>query len=535
MSLAADLKVRRSAEKVKKIVDSFQSREVSTSLTLTQKQKTAVIIEADDDKVGKEVDVYSEPIHDSRIQSLFYKFIIAVNISNNIRPRPLKTSTVKFSAFVARGNNHSVVAEVLRRRPWWKVTIGFYNSPDKEERVNFSSFNLVWSQEPAHIYARLIVAGKECNYRAEKCSYRLDTLDKRATKPFLEDPETNRLFFELKRIVPLEKMQTCLSVVTNPHLLYVNDAPKNRDQQQGKGSSSLDQKSKQVTPKVPKKEPYEGLLKANSWNLAKIHNHIEGFENICDKMSLYNNLKACTTSSNGLAAKDIFDVIPLTFLAKSPIDKDFSDFGKTFDQIAAWNIYQKNQKIKEDYFKKKEPSPEMNIEEKDVPASPSDKFKSINFKENMWILKPGCNSNRGHGIIVTKSMAEILAYMKEIQEPVIIQKYIENPLLFKGRKFDIRMYGLITWVQGALKLYFYEDGYLRTSSYQYDLRFIDKEIHLTNEAVQMNSVNFSRYEKGNKLTLAELNSYMKLENPNIDFFQHYFPQMKVLLIYHRVI
>lgn len=51
----------------------------------------------------------------------------------------------------------------------------------------------------------------------------------------------------------------------------------------------------------------------------------------------------------------------------------------------------------------------------------------------------------------------------------IIQKYIENPLLYKGRKFDIRHYMIITRIHGQMRAYWYGEGYLRTSSYAFDL------------------------------------------------------------------
>ena len=43
----------------------------------------------------------------------------------------------------------------------------------------------------------------------------------------------------------------------------------------------------------------------------------------------------------------------------------------------------------------------------------------------------------------------------------VIQKYIEMPLLINERKFDIRAWVLVTH---DLKVYFFKEGYLRTSS-----------------------------------------------------------------------
>lgn len=83
----------------------------------------------------------------------------------------------------------------------------------------------------------------------------------------------------------------------------------------------------------------------------------------------------------------------------------------------------------------------------------------------------------------------------------IIQKYIEKPLLFKGRKFDIRHYLLITCINGCFKAYWYPEGYIRTSSSAFTLkRGGDLFVHLTNDAIQKNSEEYGKYEKGNKIS-----------------------------------
>ena len=63
----------------------------------------------------------------------------------------------------------------------------------------------------------------------------------------------------------------------------------------------------------------------------------------------------------------------------------------------------------------------------------------------MWIVKPGESTNRGNGIVVTDSMEEIkdLIQKNKKYRTHIIQKYIEKPLLFQKRKFDIRCFMLI--------------------------------------------------------------------------------------------
>lgn len=95
---------------------------------------------------------------------------------------------------------------------------------------------------------------------------------------------------------------------------------------------------------------------------------------------------------------------------------------------------------------------------------------------------------------------------------LIVQSYIKNPLLIKGRKFDIRVYGMLATHYGTMRGYFYEDGYLRTSCKEFTLEnFTNKYIHLTNDAIQKYAEDYGRFENGNKLNYAEFQKY--LESP----------------------
>ena len=85
----------------------------------------------------------------------------------------------------------------------------------------------------------------------------------------------------------------------------------------------------------------------------------------------------------------------------------------------------------------------------------------------------------------------------------IIQKYIEDPLLIHGRKFDIRVWVLITH---NLDCYFFREGYIRTSSTKYttDAAALANDwVHLTNNAVQKHAPNYGDFEDGNQLSFDE--------------------------------
>ena len=98
----------------------------------------------------------------------------------------------------------------------------------------------------------------------------------------------------------------------------------------------------------------------------------------------------------------------------------------------------------------------------------------------------------------------------------ILQKYIDRPLLIKGRKFDIRVFGTMTSINGCLKAYFYEDGYIRTSSTKYTSKTNDIFVHLTNDAVQKNADNFGKYESGNKLSYHDFQKYLNSHYPELN-------------------
>lgn len=97
--------------------------------------------------------------------------------------------------------------------------------------------------------------------------------------------------------------------------------------------------------------------------------------------------------------------------------------------------------------------------------------------KDLWIVKPGENTNRGCGITVCKELSQIKSILSNTivngkKRSYIIQKYCERPLLYKMRKFDIRVFSLMTCVNGNLQGYFYTEGYLRTSCRDYNLKNI---------------------------------------------------------------
>ena len=72
----------------------------------------------------------------------------------------------------------------------------------------------------------------------------------------------------------------------------------------------------------------------------------------------------------------------------------------------------------------------------------------------------------------------------------IIQQYIQRPLLYFKRKFDIRCYILVSCMNGILRAYWYMEGYIRTSSHVFNITDPNPLIHLTNDAIQKYGKNY---------------------------------------------
>ena len=111
-------------------------------------------------------------------------------------------------------------------------------------------------------------------------------------------------------------------------------------------------------------------------------------------------------------------------------------------------------------------------------------LRAANARKNLWMLKPGCSS-RGRGIQVMDNLAELRKIIKPVrplEEDWVVQKYLEEPLLLRGRKFDIRCFALISSAD-PLAVWMHEEYYLRISAKPFDLEVLDLNTHLTNFSI----------------------------------------------------
>ncbi len=107
--------------------------------------------------------------------------------------------------------------------------------------------------------------------------------------------------------------------------------------------------------------------------------------------------------------------------------------------------------------------------------------------DNIWIVKANALS-RGRGIYLVNDPAQV-----NMESPCVVSKYIANPLLINGHKFDLRMYVLVTSFD-PLRIYLYEEGIVRFCSEKYNLDkpLKNKFMHLTNYSINKKN---SKYVK----------------------------------------
>ena len=109
---------------------------------------------------------------------------------------------------------------------------------------------------------------------------------------------------------------------------------------------------------------------------------------------------------------------------------------------------------------------------------------------------------------------------------LIIQKYLDNPFLYRKRKFDIRCFVLIDW---NLNVFFCKEGHLKASSLLYDVNNINKFIHITNHSLQKKSSKFEQFETGNEISYNNFKKFLIEENIPLEKFDNMIKKMKLLI------
>jgi len=154
----------------------------------------------------------------------------------------------------------------------------------------------------------------------------------------------------------------------------------------------------------------------------------------------------------------------------------------------------------------------------DIKEKIQEKEQKINNKaKDSKNMKINCNNQDDKG----KEKGD---YQSNI---IILQKYIEKPFLYNGRKFDIRIWVLFTYMlkTNRFDAYVFKEGHLKACCDNYDINSEDLFIHLTNYSVQKHNKNFSKSEIGNEISFADFQKELNKTGKNIDFKKKIFPEI----------
>jgi hypothetical protein len=111
---------------------------------------------------------------------------------------------------------------------------------------------------------------------------------------------------------------------------------------------------------------------------------------------------------------------------------------------------------------------------------------------NIWIVKPS-GLSRGRGVNCIDQLNDILSNIR-LHNQTVIQKYIENPLIIQGRKFDIRQWVLVTNLN-PLTIYLFDTPYVRFGAEDFHIDdFKNIFSHLTGNSIAKHSDKFENSE-----------------------------------------
>ncbi|CAI2376878.1 unnamed protein product [Moneuplotes crassus] len=238
-----------------------------------------------------------------------------------------------------------------------------------------------------------------------------------------------------------------------------------------------------------------------------VFNHLEKIKGISTKTGLVGSLKRYYERCPEAAKMkyNVFDSTPTTFIISPNLDGD--DF-KMFNHL----------------LKSSKPKTSNS------PTYRDDAILPKHCESGTWLVKPSC-MNRGRGIEIFHSKEEILNFIssKPVFSRWVVQKYIERPLLYKGRKFDLRVWACVNHLD---EVFFYEKGYVRLSSEEYDLDNQNNYVHLTNNCLQQHGEKYGVHEEGNTIGYEALQEYLDETFPDlgISVEKHFIPRIKDLIL-----
>jgi hypothetical protein len=250
----------------------------------------------------------------------------------------------RFLKFVIGKGNNSILARVALKTRWWWA----------EVKKNGFNFNFIWTQWKSNKVVNHLPIHEEENGKSN------DLKDDTTKNSDTEDISSSQSF------------KDTIATPTPAKLKRINSDSASRKLNTPESLSRSEKKSSLAN----------NLSKADQDPMDTentiICNHVEGHAHLSNKKALFYNIKNYYQSIN----EDPFKFIPLTFHIKENLeDKEFDRFVEEFERLDT----QDREKA------------EAMWQEKKKKAKPT----------NIWIIKPGENTNRGSGIRVCNTLEQI--------------------------------------------------------------------------------------------------------------------------------
>ncbi|XP_029318676.1 probable tubulin polyglutamylase TTLL2 [Cottoperca gobio] len=129
-----------------------------------------------------------------------------------------------------------------------------------------------------------------------------------------------------------------------------------------------------------------------------------------------------------------------------------------------------------------------------------------------WICKP-VDLSRGRGIFIFEHIKDLVYDCS-----VIVQRYISNPLLISGYKFDLRIYACVKSFH-PLTVYIHQEGLVRFATEKYNLSSLQNlYAHLTNTSINkfgpFYKMEKERVGQGCKWTMSKFRHFLHSQDIN---------------------
>ena len=173
----------------------------------------------------------------------------------------------------------------------------------------------------------------------------------------------------------------------------------------------------------------------------------------------------------------------------------------------------------------------------ELPGDFDEFLKDWERRPNQWYIMKPRSSSRGRGIKLLKKVSDVEKKSGHARE-CIVQRYVKDPLLINGYKFDMRVYVLVTSFD-PLRVYISREGLARfaTEPYSSDASQMKaRRCHLTNVSINKKSKKFvanedaSRDGEGSKWTLSALQRHLEKERVVESWDRQVWFQVKDLIV-----